>query len=472
MSIPITTFVNVAVSLTPSGVNSAGFGTPAFLNDHSAVSSNRLLGPYTRDTDILAAGFASTSTFYLWAQKVLGQGSPSPASVYSVLRGSSETVTDAYAAVILSDPGAFYALAMESRTDADILELAAVTEVQRKISFAQSDAASLLNDATGITSELTFAGTIVDGSYEVTFTGFGLVTPVVVAVSRASAEDEDALAVLLDAALDAEGDLTAVLASVDSSGPTVSVAITDGLIGTITTAAPGTGELNSVITDGDIGSQLFALQYTRTALAHHTSDAEYLDGAWMGKCLGFNLDVEKGVWAHKQLTGISGNSSLNSSQIAVLRNANVNVFAPAVTSAGVTTPAFTSQGWMPSGSAGAGRRIDVTTTLDWLHARLEEAGINTLLRETNGIPQDSKGIHRFTAAYEGVGETGVSANHLSERSVEAGLQYEGEATPLIIAPRASSLDAAAREGRTLAHTGIMYLQSFTEAVGVSISASQ
>ncbi len=474
MSIPITTYVNVAVSLTPSGVSRATFGTPAFLNDHSAVSGNRILGPYTNTAAIVAAGFSTTSTFYLWADQVFGQGSPSPAKVYSINRAGGETVTDSMNAAVALDPSAFYAAAMESRTDDDLLALAAWTETQRKIAILQSNAASLLNDATGITAEITFAGTLVDGVHSLTFTGFGLASPITVEVNRTggSPADFDAMAVALDAALDGEAGLSTVLASVDSSGPTVSVSITDGLIGTITSSAPGTSEVNVSITDGDIGSRLFALQYARSALAYHPTDGEYLDGAWMGKCLGFNLDAQKGIWSYKQLKGVPAASALTGPQVTVLRAANINYFAPAQTSAGVTTPSFTAQGWTFNGSAGAGRRIDITTTLDWLHARYEEAAINTLLRESLGIPQDNAGIHRFTAAYEGVNELGVTAKHLDERTVPDGFTYAGEQTPLILAPLSANLTATEREGRTLNHTGIVYLQSFTEAVGLSISASQ
>jgi hypothetical protein len=471
MAIPITTYVNISIALAAAGAAQAGFGTPAFLNDHSAVSSNRLLGPYSNLSAVVDAGFGTTSTFYLWASAIFSQ-QPRASQIYSINR-NSETVADALNAAVASNPSAFYAVAMESRTDDDILALAAWTETQRKIAVMQSDAASMLDDTNGLEATATFGGTTADGDYDLTFTGFGLVSPVTVTVTRTGgspATDTD-LAAAMEIALDGEAGLSGVLNDADAVDEVVTIQMTDGVpVGTITSSAPGGASLTVVVTDGDIGSQLFANQYTRSLLAYSASDAVYLDGAWMGRCLGFNLDVQKGIWAFKSLNGIAG-ASLTEAQATVLRAANVNYFAPAQSSAGVNTAAFTAQGFTPSGTAGNGRRIDVTTTLDWLHARLEEAAISTLLRETHGIAMDDRGINRFSAAYEGVFETGIAAKHIDPRVVPTGEDYEGEQTPLLIAPRAALLTTAEREARELTHSGFLYLQNFAEKVNLNLNAS-
>ncbi len=471
MTIPITTYVDISIALAAASAPQASFGTPGFLNDHSAVSSNRLLGPYSSTSAVLAAGFSANSSFYLWAAAVFAQ-SPRAKQVYSINRGAAETVTAALNDAVASNPSAFYAVNMESRTDTDILALAAWTETQTKIAVMQSNAASMLDNSTGITAECTFAGTLVDGTHSLTFTGFGLASPVTVEVTRTggSPADFDAMAVALDAALDGEAGLSSVLSSVDSSGPTVSIAITDGLIGTITPSAPGTSELNVEITDGDVGSQLFALQYTRSMLAYNASDSVWLDGAWTGRCMGFDLDSRKGIWAFVPLVGIAG-STLTEPQVTVLRNANVNYFAPTSTTAGVATQAFTAQGFTPNGNPGEGRRIDITTSLDWLKARFEEGGISALLRAPNGITLDDDGINAFNAVYEGVFEEGLGAKHLDERVVPSGQDYAGEQTPLLLPPTFAGLTQTEREGRNMSHSGVVYLKQFAEKVSLSLNAS-
>ncbi|NJK32971.1 MAG: hypothetical protein HC927_11490 [Deltaproteobacteria bacterium] len=63
---------------------------------------------------------------------------------------------------------------MESRDDADILAVAALVQAQRKIFLAQSNAPSLLDNG-GPAYTATFGGTPADGTYRLTFTGFGAV---------------------------------------------------------------------------------------------------------------------------------------------------------------------------------------------------------------------------------------------------------------------------------------------------------
>ena len=472
MTIPITTFVDIQIALAAAGAAQASFGTPAFLNDHSAVSGNRMLGPYSSLASVVAAGFSATSEFYLWASAIISQ-TPRAAQFYSVNRGGGESVADALNAAVAANPSAFYCVNMASRTDEDILALALWTETQSKIAVMQSNAASMLDDATGITAEVQFGGTIADGDYPLTFTGFGLVSPVTVTVTRAGASpvDADALAVALDAALDGEAGLSAVLASVSTADDTVAIAITDGLIGTIEAGTPPVGATMDVtITDGDIGSQLFALQYTRCVTAYNADDSAYLDGAWSGRCLGFDLDVRKGIWAFHPLVGQLG-ATLTEPQANVLRAANMNMFAPTVSTAGVATSAFTMQGFTPSGTAGAGRRIDITITMDWLRARMEESGISTLLRAADGVPMDDDGINMFSTGYEGVYATGVAAKHLSRRIVPDGQDYAGEQTPLLLAPTEASLTQNEFDTRQFSHQGIVYLQQFAEKVSLSLNAS-
>lgn len=477
----ISNYVTISVLLSGASVPAAGFGTPIFVSDHT-VTSDRLNGPYTSLAAMVAAGFTSTTPEYAWASAVFSQ-SPRVRSVYIGRRaGGDANLAASLDAILAVDSGAWYCINLESRSDADIAALAAWVEAADfpKIAIAQSNATSL-PEGQGPSFTATFGGTPADGTYRLTFTGFGLGSPVNVDVVRAggSPASNTALGVELDAALDtaaaAMGSLEDVLvaSSIGNALGVVSFRLQPGLAsGTITVTDPESPDgLVVATTDAAIGEVLFRNQYTRTALVYHATDSEYLDGAWASRCLSFNLDEQKGGWSFKRLVGIEGDS-LNDTQVANLRSVNCNYFAPAVMSSGVQVSAFTAQGWMPSGDEGEGRRIDVTTSLDWLEARLEEATINVNLNATHDVPFDDAGINRYTAAWTGVLALGVSAGHLVEFTVPEGEQNAGIKTPFLDVPKLADTTSTERQNRTLSATGLVYLRSSVEAVGLAIEARQ
>lgn len=475
MPVPITYYVNVSVTLQGAGTAAAKFGTPLFLNDHSSVDSAVLLGPYSSLSDVTDAGFSTSSPFYNWASAVTSQN-PRPQSFYSGLLAAGD-VTASLDAIEAFDPASWYMINMESRASADILDLAAWTESRRKLAMAQSNDPSLLDPTTGMSFSAQFGGTPTDGDYDLIFTGFGLGSPVTVTVTRAAGTPatNDDLAAAMETALDTAeaGPLNGVLVTGSPSATTDTVVFdtVDGLIGTVTTAAPGAGTLTATVTDADIGSQLFANQYTRTALVYNSSDTVYLDGAWTSRCLGFDLDVKKGVWAYKQLNGVSG-STLTNAQAQALRNVNANYFAAAQATSGLNTPVFTAQGWVPFGTAGAGRRIDVMSTLDLTHARFEEDLINVLLRETHGVPYDDAGINRFVAAIKDRFSRLVAAGHYTNFIVPEGQPDAGTLTPSVTAPLLSETTTSERASRTLTIQGLAYLRSGIERVVFSVEVRE
>lgn len=478
----ISNYITISVLLEGSGAQPAGFGTPIFVSDH-AVTANRLDGPYTSLAAMVTAGFVSTTPEYLWASAVFAQ-QPRVQSVYIGRRdGADASLAASLDAILAVDSGAWYCINLESRTSADIAALAAWVEAASfpKIAIAQSNDASLVN-GTGAQYNAEFAGTVVDGTYILTFTGFGLASPVAATVTRtagAPATLADVAAAMRTALTTAAGgSLSGVLSASSIGGTTVNV--TFGIIGGLAaagtvvasgTAVASTADINVTTTDNAVGETLFRAQYTRTALLYHATDANYLDGAWSSRCLSFDLDVQKGGWSYKRIAGIAGDA-LNDAQVNALRSINCNYFAPAVMSSGVAVQAFTAQGWMPSGSAEAGRRIDVTTTLDWLRARLEEATINVNLRDPQDVPFTDAGINRYFAAWTGVLNTGIKAGHLVEFVVPEGEDLEGTKTPYLDVPTLAETTTTQRQNRTLSATGLVYLRSSIEAVTLAIEARQ
>lgn len=476
----ISNYVTISVLLEGQGTAPAGFGTPIFVSDHT-VTANRLDGPYTSLAAMVTAGFVSTTAEYAWATAVFSQ-QPRVRSVYIGRRDAGDaSLAASLDAILAVDPGAWYCINIESRTAADIAALAAWVEAASfpKIAIAQSNDASLLANE-GPSYSALFEGTVADGTYILTFTGFGLASPVTVTTTRAAGTPAT-LALVGDAfrtqlTTQFGTNLAGVLAAAPGgTGATVTFRILPGLpSGTVVasgTAVASTADLTVTNTDAAIGDTLFRLQYTRTALVYHASDSEYLDGAWTSRCLSFDLDTQKGGWSFKRIAGISGDS-LTDVQVTALRAANVNYFAPAVMSSGVAVQAFTAQGWMPSGAAAAGRRIDVTVSLDWLHARLEEATINVNLRDPQDVPFTDAGINRYYTAWTGVLQVGVSAGHLVDFVVPEGEDLEGTKTPYLDVPRLSETTTTQRQARSLSATGLVYLRSSIEAVALAIEARQ
>lgn len=481
MSQSITHYVNVSVSLEGTGPQPAGFGTPIFVSDHT-VTANRLDGPYTNLADMVTAGFTALTPEYAWASAVFAQ-QPRVTQVYIGRRaGGDASLAASLDAILAVDPGAWYCINLESRTDADIAALAAWVEAASfpKIAVAQSNATSL-TEGQGPSYTATFGGTPADGTYRLIFTGFGLVSPVNVDVVRTAGTpaDNTALGVAMDAALDTAaapaGDLEDVLvaSSIGNAIGVVSFRLQPGLAaGTITVTDPESPDgLVVATTDAAIGEVLFRAAYTRTALLYHATDSEYLDGAWCSRCLAFDLDVQKGGWAYKRVNGIAGDT-LTNVQVSNLRGINCNYFAPAVMSSGVAVQSFTAQGWMPSGDAAAGRRIDVTTSLDWLKARLEEAIAGVLLRATHDVPFTDAGINRFAAATRGVLAIGLAAGHLIEFTVPEGEDQEGTKTPFLDFPKLADTTTTQRVNRELDATGLGYLRSSIEKVVFAMEIRQ
>lgn len=482
MSQSATYFVDVQVTLEGTGPQPAGFGTPMFMHEH-ALESARLAGPFTTAAAVIDAGHASGSPPHLFAQALLRQN-PRPRSFYIGRADAADgDVGESLDAIVAEAPGAWYAGFMESRDTSDILAWAAALEALAypKISVVQSNEASLLagTGPTYTVTSVTASPPPANGDYTIRLTGFGLVSPVDVDVTVATdvANDTELMAAF-DAAFDTaaagSGDLEDVVvpSSISNANGVLTFRIADGLAtGTVTTIPQSGTTLTAATTDGDVGSRLFALQYTRTALAYHPTDAEMLAESWAARCLGFNLDQQKGIWAYKRLVGIEG-TNLTDAQATALRNVNANAFAPAVMSSGNAVQAFTQQGWFPSGEAAAGRRIDVTTTLDWGKARLQEALLDVLLRETHGVPFTDAGINRFAAKARDHFTKGINARHYIPFQVPEGEDYEGVDTPAIFVPREVELTAVERTARTLTFSALAYLGSFIERVQYNVEIRQ
>ena len=475
-------YVDVTATLGGTGVAAAGFGTPALIFESAVESGSRVHGPFSSAAALVTFGYTSGSVPHLWAQAVFSQ--PQRVSEVYVIRRDAGDADDAAAfdAAVAENPSAFYCVNSALRDSTEILALAAAVEASTypKIAVLQCNDASMV-DGVGPSWSQTLAGMIADGDFDLIFTGFGLVTPQTVTITRSGsspstlADIQTAMAAELDTQTDVAGDIEGVIvaATIDATDETISFTITDGLpTGTVTATLPGGVTGTPTETDADVASRMFDLQYARSALAYYHDDAVRMDGAWTSVGLSYDLDVKKGIWAFKPLNGVA-ESSLSDLQVTSLRATNTNYFAKAIQSSGVETRAFTAQGWMPSGEAGAGQRIDVTITLDWRRARIEEAISSVLLSQTHGVVYDDAGINQFRTAVQRVLQTGVDAGHFVNYVVpDDDPNFPGLSTPAVIVPKAADVPRSTQQTRVLTFSAVVYLAQYIEGVVFNISVEQ
>ena len=189
--------------------------------------------------------------------------------------------------------------------------------------------------------------------------------------------------------------------------------------------------------------------YNRTALVFHDDDSEYLDGAWSSSGGGMNLDVPGGVgiWGYRELEGVPFDAVTGAQALSIYA-ANANLFGR------LKGLNFTSKGTMASG-----RFIDVTTSVDWLKERLDEAILGAFVG-ANSIPYTNAGINTVVAVVSGVLTQGQTFGHLST-----------DVEPRIIAPDISQVSAADKANRELTLTVEVTLAGAIQKVILTVNVT-
>jgi hypothetical protein len=416
MTISITNFVDVNVTLAGATAERFSFGKLLGVFEHSATS-NRFDGPYTSVAEGVEAGFTSTDEpeVHAWLTSVFAQASGVDAVYVGRIDSGDADLTESLD-FIEAEAGedAWYFTTIESRLEADIILAAAWHEARRKFFIAQT------SDVLGSqVAQVTFAGVtntvgdstirIVHGDdvdFTLTRTSAGSETSAQIATAIFTAWNLNATAAAL------------AVATNPSSGVVRLTFVEPGITYTVTGTHTGGTATPSTTTPptGDIGDRLSLAGYHRSAPYWHVLDdaAEgtadgggpgdgYLDGAAASDGGGFNLDTPGGVgtWAFRELSGITGDT-ISSADAADFYSKNVNLYARVK---GLT---FTSKG-----TAASGRFIDVTTSLDWLAVRIEEAVLSAFVGAATKIPFTNAGINIIRAAVQAVLDAGVSYGHLS-----------------------------------------------------------
>lgn len=203
-------------------------------------------------------------------------------------------------------------------------------------------------------------------------------------------------------------------------------------------------------TPGNIGETLQTAAYHRTALIYHATDSEYLDGAWSSSRGGLDLDSPggAGIWAYDSLEGVPFDA-VTGAQANAIWGVNANLYGR---TKGLS---FTSKGTMASG-----RRIDVTTSLDWVKVRVEEAVLAKFVGAPTKVPYTNAGIMDIVSAISEVLDAGVRNGHISPD-----VDFQ------IIAPDATEVAAQAKADRELTIQAVFVLAGAIEKVVLNVNVS-
>lgn len=308
---------------------------------------------------------------------------------------------------------------------------------------------------------------------EVTDFGFTVALwPAINAWATAAFSQDNGIESLLVGRIDAgDATLTASLDAIEAEDPE-SWYITNiegrddvglGLFGTWTEArngAAGSPRKIGIGQSDDLTVVAFtawqAATLNRSAGIYHSDDTEYLDGAWLSKGGGFNLDVPGGVgtWFGKQLSGVPFDEFTGAEALAIYA-ANANTFGR---NKGVN---FTAKGKMASG-----RFIDVTTTIDWAAVRVEEAVLAAFTGTPTKVPYSNAGINTIANAVQGVLNKGVRNGHF----LTAAESLIG-AKPEVQVPDVKTISAAVKQTRELTMTATATIAGAIQKLTLVINLS-
>lgn len=449
--------VNLSISVVTANSARASFGVPMFVHDF-AVGSGRQLGPYSSQQAVIDAGFtlAAEPECYNWAAAVFAQRPRATQVMFGRRSSSTENLVTCLDAIAAEDLASWYCTNVSVRSTAEIMALATWTESRSKIGIAQTSSAALLagTASTAQTSTLTVGGTATDGVYSATlindWTGATIGTPVTVTRAAGVPATNTDIADALATGLEAVTAIAAITDAINNTGATIPITFTGlGNHYSWTLSAPAPGTLTAADSPGQVqnpGELLEVGDFDRTAVIYHDDDTEYLDGAWTAKCLGFALDAPRGVgsWNYQQLNALSATRLTDAEKSEVL-DVNANFYAPVRYTSGVEEDGFTFGGTM-----GSGREIDLTTTIDLLQARMEEAFLGVFLAAANSssprVPYTDAGIALFEAAAQRVFDDLVTAGHFARGAVSS---LSGEITPRVVVPKAADISSAVKATRRL-----------------------
>lgn len=368
-----TTLYSVAIS-----VDGVSYGTASYTSDGSATREEIVDGLIA---DIATLGAPVTTTDNGDDFDIESDVAGDPLTLTLSANLSSQTVTEnvnisTELAEIQESNDEWYCLLSASHTDKDIKRAAAFIQARRKIYITASSNSDIISPEKAVYT-LDFDADFVTGNtIDLDIDG--------IAVAQTTFSSDQATTI---AALAANIQLHVKVATAtvtDTRQVTITAEEFDVLL-TIENivVASGASQANgaaTLVTDptSDLGSELAALNYDRTALMYSaTANTQYPEAAWAGLLL--PEDPGSITWFAKTLAGVTADSLTSSQKSKALGN-NVNTYTV------VGGVSLTQNGTMASG-----RFIDIRRGVDWLQARMEE-NIFSRIVNSKKIPYTNAGI--------------------------------------------------------------------------------
>lgn len=325
-------------------------------------------------------------------------------------------------AAISAENDEWYCLLSASHTEKDILRAAAYIQARRKIYIAASEAADIISPEREML-HLDFDADFITGNViDLTIDGIP-VAQTTYATSHVATLNALAANILLHPSVQAVTVTGARQLTVTAKAYDVLLVITALAV---TGGASQPNEFITITTDptSDLGSQLAALNYDRTALFFHTdADVQYPEAAWAGLLL--PEDAGSVTWFGKELAGVT-TDVLTASQKGKALGNSVNTYVE------IGKVGFTQNGKMASG-----RFIDVRMGVDYIQARMEE-NIFFRIVNTKKIPYTDSGVALIES------EMRFTLNDAIDKKILA-----SDPAPVITVPKVLSIAPNVRAERLL-----------------------
>lgn len=398
--------VKINVTNLAQAVTQQSFAVPLIVGPTAASTwGSDVVRTYTSAAALLADGFTTASPEYIYAGKLLSQ-SISP-SLFLVGKRSMASAGQTDTFVVNTLLVGQYTLAVNgisvgyqaTSSDTQLTLLTAIgNQIQAQISatytITGTGTSTLLTVVAA--SGLTPSYTSIDNKFTHTVTpGGGQVSAGIAAdLAAITAVNNNWYGLVIASATDA--DILAAAAYIETLKKIyIAVSATAAIATTATT---------------DVGSQLKAASYKRTALMYSVlGAAQGIEAAWMGGQLPQTPGANN--WAFKNLSGITADVLMDSQQ-AIL------IGSPVSSIAGKNVNIYQSVGGInmtQMGVMAGGQYIDLTIGIDYLQSRMQTNVFSALVNAAK-IPYTNDGVALLLAAVRSTIDIAVVNNLVDGKS--------------------------------------------------------
>lgn len=425
----IDTIVNVTVTKTSAAVSRAGFGTPLGVFQVPVAIQATRFATYSSVQAMIDVGFAADDSAVVWAGILFSQDlAPDLIAIGRRVEGTAQedtvTITTADSGTWVVDINGTMFSFVGGAGDEQAIAVGLAAAINGGVPsdepvIASTPIAGVFTVTAAIPGE-----TFVNGGITVPGGGVGTFVNTVANVA-AEAMATTLTAINTENAKDWYGftietrndaDITAAAVFAASASP-AKIAIFQSRDPDAPAGTPG-----------NIFDVIALTQNKKAALIFHDDETEYMDGAWLGRCIAADLDAVNGAitWHGKQLVGVPADD-LTDAEITNIQSFNGNVDTI------VGGRSFTQ-----NGTSAEGEFIDVQTTIDWTQARVQEAVFARIATTPTKVPFTNAGIASISNEVLGVLNTGVGIGH-----------YSTDQPPTVTAPTSLTVTEADKNARIL-----------------------